>query len=208
MLCHPFTQAATSFLSTRPYMRCRWWGKPQTKKDRLIKPENSHTRLESEKFRKNETVKLIKRWKIWVRKKLRLKFRGELKRCRESVEHLAKALRLIVRTSSLWSLLIAQLLHLRNYSVTSVVTSQWRRRQNIPRQMRQCNKMIIKMMCDRELFIIYSCCLVTRIQQTVNVKGVMSQATGLEVPRCWPQYKRMFLVRAVCIDIDSVGALS
>ena len=39
-------------------------------------------------------------------------------------------------------------------------------------------------------------------------KGAMSQETGLEVPRCWPQYKRMFLVRAICIDIDSVGALS
>ena len=38
-------------------------------------------------------------------------------------------------------------------------------------------------------------------------KGAMSQETGLEVPRCWPQYKRMFLVRAICIDIDSVGAL-
>ena len=41
-----------------------------------------------------------------------------------------------------------------------------------------------------------------------ELKGAMSQVTGLEVPRCWPQYKRMFLVRAVCVDIDSVGALS
>ena len=38
------------------------------------------------------------------------------------------------------------------------------------------------------------------------LKGAMSQETGLEVPRCWPQYKRMLLVRAICIDIDSVGA--
>ena len=39
-------------------------------------------------------------------------------------------------------------------------------------------------------------------------KGAMSQETGLEVPRSWPQYKRMILVRAICIDFRSVGALS
>ena len=38
------------------------------------------------------------------------------------------------------------------------------------------------------------------------LKGAMSQETGLETPCCWPQYKRMFLVRAMCIDC--VGALS
>ena len=39
------------------------------------------------------------------------------------------------------------------------------------------------------------------------LKGAMSQGTGLEVPRCWPQYKRMFLVRVMCIDIVSVGLI-
>ena len=34
------------------------------------------------------------------------------------------------------------------------------------------------------------------------LKGAMSQGAGLEVLRCWPQYKRMFLVRAIYIDID------
>ena len=34
-----------------------------------------------------------------------------------------------------------------------------------------------------------------------QLKGAMSQETGLEVPRCWPHYKRMFLVRA----IDHIG---
>ena len=46
------------------------------------------------------------------------------------------------------------------------------------------------------------------IEGLTSVKGAMSQETGLEVPRCWPQYIRMFLVRAICIEIDSVGALS
>ena len=33
-------------------------------------------------------------------------------------------------------------------------------------------------------------------------KGAMSQETGLEVPRCWPQYKRMFLIaQSVSISI-------
>ena len=41
-----------------------------------------------------------------------------------------------------------------------------------------------------------------------DIKEAMSQETGLEVPRCWPQYKRMLLVRAICIDTNSVGALS
>ena len=37
---------------------------------------------------------------------------------------------------------------------------------------------------------------------TGPITGAMSQETGLEVPRYWPQYKRMFLVRAIYIDID------
>ena len=35
-------------------------------------------------------------------------------------------------------------------------------------------------------------------------KGAMSQESWLEVLRCWPHV----LVRAICINIDSVGALS
>ena len=49
----------------------------------------------------------------------------------------------------------------------------------------------------------------TYIFLSIALKGAMSQETGLEVPRCWPQYKRMLLVRAIYmfIDIDSFGAL-
>ena len=40
-----------------------------------------------------------------------------------------------------------------------------------------------------------------------NLKGLCHKLEiGLEEPCCWPQYKRMFLVSAICIDIASVGA--